>query len=108
MRHWLWLGAVAAAIAAASHAQVQRQLPAAGKIGLTGSPHPFPLVQIDDRVLRLAPGGLIFDQDNRTILHQSLPPAAHVLYLQDANGNIARIVVLRPEELAALQRADVR
>jgi hypothetical protein len=110
MRSWAWAGVLALAIAAtASHAQLQRQLPASGKLGeLIGRQHPFPLVQISNQILRLAPGGLIYDQDNRTILHGVLPEQANVWFVLDIRGEVARIYLLRPEELAQLERAGTR
>lgn len=92
-----------------SHAQLARPLPANGKLGqLVGQQHPFPLVQINNKVARLAPGGLIYDQNNRTILHGVLPAQADVLFVEDMNGHVARIYLLRPEELAQLERAAGR
>lgn len=91
------------------HAQIARQLPVNGKLGqLVAQQHPFPLVQINHQVLRLAPGGRIYDQHNRTILHAFLPEHAHVLFVQDVNGDIARLYLLLPEELAQLERAAGR
>ena len=104
MRRWIWTLALATAWAATSHAQLPRQLPANGKLGeLVGQQHPLPLVQINNQVVRLAPGGRIYDQHNRTILHSHLPQLAAVLFVQDMNGHVSRIYILRPEELAQLQ-----
>jgi len=101
-----WTLALAAAWVAASHAQLPRQLPAEGKLGeLVGQQQPFPLLQINNQVVRLAPGGRIYDQHNRTILHTFLPERATVLFVQDMNGNISHVYILRPEELGQLQRA---
>ena len=106
MQRWIWTLALAAAWVATGHAQLSRQLPADGKLGeLAGQQQPFPLLQIDNRVVRLAPGGLIFDQHNRTILYTFLPERATVLFVQDMNGDISRVYILRPEELELLQRA---
>jgi hypothetical protein len=104
MRRWIWTLALATACVATSHAQMPRQLPANGKLGeLVGQQHPLPLVQINDQVVRLAPGGRIYDQHNRTIPHSHLPQQAAVLFVQDMNGDVSRIYILRPEELAQLQ-----
>ena len=98
--------ALAFALAATGYAQLQRQFPANGKLGeLTGQQQPFPLLQIGDKVLRLAPGGRIIDENNRTILHVYLPKQAHVLYVEDMNGDVSRVYLLRPDELEQLQRA---
>jgi hypothetical protein len=88
------------------HAQIARQLPADGKLGeLVGQQQPLPLLQINNKLVRLAPGGRIYDQHNRTILHTSLPERATVLFIQDMNGDISRVYILRPEELEQLRRA---
>jgi len=106
MWRWAWAGVLALAIVTASHAQLPRPLPANGKLGeLVGRQQPYPLLQINNTILRLAPGGLIYDQHNRTILHNYLPEQAYVLFVQDRNGDVARIFILRPEELEQLQRA---
>jgi hypothetical protein len=105
MRRWIWTLALAAAWVTAGHAQFSRQLPAEGKLGqLVGQQQPFPLLQINKQVVRLAPGGRIYDQNNRTILHTLLPESATVLFVQDMNGDISHVYILRPEELVQLQR----
>jgi hypothetical protein len=106
MRRWIWTLALTVAWVATGHAQSSRQLPAAGKLGeLVGQQQPFPLLQINNQVVRLAPGGRIYDQHNRTILHTVLPERATVLFVQDMNGDISHVYILRPEELEQLQRA---
>ena len=101
--------ALSFALAAPGHAQVQRLLPANGQRGeLAGQQQAYPLVQINRKVLRLAPGGLIYDENNRTILHSYLPPNAAVLYVLDPRGEISRIIILTPEELARLEQAGHR
>jgi len=106
MRRWIWTLALATAWVATGHAQWSRQLPADGKLGeLVGQQQPFPLLQINNQLVRLAPGGRIYDQHNRTILHTLLPERAAVLFVQDMNGDISRVYILRPEELEQLQRA---
>lgn len=99
--------ALALAFAAASQAQLQRFLPAEGQYGeLSGQLGlPLPLVQIDEKVLRLAPGGRIYDQSNRMIVHGSLPDAAPVLFVQDLHGDIARLYLLLPGEIERLKPA---
>lgn len=109
MRRWIWTLALATAWVATGHAQLSRQLPADGKLGeLVGQQHPFPLLQINNQLLRLAPGGRIYDQNNRTILHGFLPEQAYVLFVQDINGDVAYIYILLPEELAQVERTRER
>ena len=105
MRKWVWILALAAAFTAPSHAQLPRQLPGNGKVGELISPQPFPLVQINNKILRLAPGGRIFNQQNLTIVHNDLPQQAYVYYVEDTNGEVSRLYLLRLEELESLQRA---
>ena len=104
MRRGFWILTLALLLAAASHAQTFRQLPANGKLGETGAQQPFPLVQIGDSILRLAPGGRIYDAHNRIILHGALPPEAAVLFAQDMNGDISRIYILRIDELEQIKQ----
>jgi hypothetical protein len=103
-----WVLALAALIAfiTAGYAQGIRKLPANGKLGeLVGQQQPFPMLQIGSGLMRLAPGGLIYDQNNRTMIHAMLPDRATVLYFQDPAGDVTRVYILRPEELELLQRA---
>ena len=103
MRKWLGALALAAIYAAMSHAQLPRTLPASGKLGeLVGRQQPLPLLQINDRIVRLAPGGRIYDQENRTIVHGALPERAYVLFVEDMNGDVALVYILRAEELERL------
>jgi len=102
----MWILALAAAVVTASHAQVFRQLPANGKLGeLTGGQQqPFPLLQIDNSVVRLAPGGRIYDVNNRIIMHGTLPPSATVLFVLDMNGQVSRVYILREDELQQIRQ----
>lgn len=83
-----------------AEAQVPRLLPGNGKLGHVGQPQQFPLVEIDRKVLRLAPGGVVVDQNNRYIVHSALPSNAEVLYVLDGRGDVSRIILLRANELA--------
>jgi len=105
MRRWAWIVALLAALAGTSHAQLIRALPPSGKLGEMVGQQPYPLVQINSKLLRLAPGGRIVDEQNRTIVHGSLPPQAIVWFVEDLNGNISLIYLRRPDELDRLQRA---
>ncbi len=106
MRRGAWILALVAAFAATSHAQLHRQFPANAKPGeMIGQQHLFPLIQINNKVLRLAPGGRVFDEHNRILLHPYLPKHAHVLFVEDLNGELSHVYLLRPDELGQLQRA---
>ena len=107
MGRWAFALVLALAIAAPLHAQVGRMLPANGKLGaLVGQQQPFPLVQIGSKVMRLSAGALIFDESNRTILHNALPERAQVLYVEGPGEEITRLYILRPEELELVKRRD--
>ncbi|HEX6004959.1 MAG TPA: hypothetical protein VFZ14_13290 [Burkholderiales bacterium] len=99
---------LAITLAAPVLAQVPRLLPANGKLGHLAGQQQYPLVQIDRKTLRLAPGGVIVDQNNRFIVHGALPAEAEVLYVLDNRGDISRIVMLTPSELTRLQAAQQR
>jgi hypothetical protein len=88
-----------------SVAQPIRQLPANGKRGITGNHLQLPQVMIGRTIFQLAPGGLIFDIHNRTILQGSLPVGADVWYQLNNDGQIQRIYILRPDEQSRLDQA---
>ncbi len=85
-------------MAGVAHAQV-RTLPANAKRVIVGQQqYSLPYVDLGGNVVRLAPGGVIYDQNNRTIVHGALPPGADVVYTLDMNGDVARIYILTPLE----------
>ena len=108
MRRYVAL-ALAITFATLTYAQAPGRLLPAGKLGeLTGAQLAFPQVKIGSEVLRLSAGALIFDQNNRTIVHASLPESASVLYVQAPGGEVSRIYILRPDELERLKRESKR
>ena len=109
MGRWAFAFLLAFALASSPHAQVGRLLPANGKLGeLAGQHQPFPLIQIGNKVMRLSAGALIYDTNNRTILHNALPERAQVLYVQGPADEIVRLYILRPEELEIVRRTRDR
>jgi hypothetical protein len=90
------------------HAQVMRTLPAAFERGRTAESQPLPHVKIGSRVLRLAPGAVIYDQHNRSIVHEHLPVGSEVAYTKDQSGTIQRIYILTDQELLRLAQAGKR
>ncbi len=108
MRTLIAVLTLAFTLTAPGFAQVQRLLPTNGKLGHIGQQHPSPLVEIDSKVLRVAPGGVIVDQNNRFIVHGALPANADVLYVLDSRGDVSRIILLTPTELARLEQAAKR
>ena len=105
MVKWIVALALVYTFATTAHAQPIRQLPANGKLGeLVGQQQAFPVVQIGGELLRLTAGGIIYDQNNRAIVHGVLPERASVLYVQETTGEISRIYILRPEELELVKQ----
>ena len=81
-----------------------RILPANGKRAtLTG--YSDRVVAFGREQRRLAPGAVIFDTNNRTILPNFLPQEADVLYTADNTGAILRIYLLTPQEKQRLDQA---
>ena len=102
-----WLPAVLGALLlAAGISQAQfRSLPANAKRATIGvDQYPLPYINIGGTRVKLAPGGVIYDQNNRTIVHNALPPGAEVAVVPDMNGDIGRIYVLTPQEQAQFGR----
>lgn len=105
MRRWAWILAWMVLFTGTGHAQLPRQFPADAKLGeMVGQQQLFPLVEIDKKVMRLAPGGRVIDANNRIILHAYLPQQAYVLYVTDMNGDLSRVFILRPDELEQIKR----
>jgi hypothetical protein len=62
------------------------------------------IVQIDKRVVRLAPGAQIRDPADRIVLPVSVPPGSAVRYTLDREGYLYRVWILSPQELAREKR----
>ena len=91
-------------MAAVAYAQL-RTLPDSVKRATVGEQqYPLPFIDLGGKRVKLAPGGVIYDQSNRTIVHNALPTGADIAYTIDLNGDIARIYVLTPFEKAQLDR----
>ena len=90
--------------AGVAHAQFRTLPPASKRVTVGQQKYPLPYVNFGDKPFKLAPGGVIYDQNNRFILHEALPPGADVIYTVDTNGDIARIYVLTPQEQALLPK----
>ena len=101
--HFVVLLGTSVLFATAGYAQL-RTLPANAKRATVGQPQVLPYVQLSGKVVKLAPGGVIYDQNNRTIVHGALPPGADVAITPDMNGDVARIYILTPLEQAQLSK----
>jgi hypothetical protein len=107
-KYWLLLVLTVTPSLSPVHAQLMRILPPAFERGETGAHQPLPLVRIGSRTLRLAPGAVIFDRENRSIVHEQLPVGVQVLYTKDQSGDIQRLYVLTEHELQRLSQAGRR
>ena len=86
-----------------AHAQF-RTLPQNAKFARVGDAQPLPLIRLDDKVVKLAPGGVIYDQNNRTVVQAALPAGARVAYVLDMSGDVGRIYILTAQEQAQADR----
>ena len=87
-------------LATLAHAQIRTLPPEAKRATVGQQQYPLPFVDLSGAKVKLAPGGIIFDQNNRTIVHDALPPGANVVFTTDMNGDIRRIYILTPQEQA--------
>ena len=88
----------------ASQAQV-RTLPANAKRITVGQQRfSMPYVDLGNKQVKLAPGAVIYDQQNRTIVQNALPPGADVVFTTDMQGDVARIYILTPAEQVQLNQ----
>ena len=98
------LVATAVAFVASGSAWSQlRTLPVKAKRA-TLQPSQYPFIVLGNQKLRLAPGALIFDTNNRTILPNFLPAQADVVFTTDQAGHVSRIYLLTPQESQQLDQ----
>jgi hypothetical protein len=98
------LAALLTAFAAAPAWSQLRTLPTNAKRAmLTG--HSDRVVTLSGERRRLAPGAIIFDTNNRTILPNFLPEQADVIFTTDTTGAVLRIYLLTPQEQKRLDQA---
>lgn len=100
--HKLLTMSMAVILLVAGVAQAQlRTVPANAKRATVGEQqYPLPYVDLGGTRFKLAPGGVIYNEHNRTIVHSALPPGAEVGYTLDMNGDVGRIYILTPLERA--------
>ena len=78
-----------------------RAMPANAKRATVGQQQfAMPYIDLNGNRVKLAPGGVIYDQNNRTLVHGALPLGVPVAYTLDMNGDVARIYILTPQEQA--------
>ncbi len=89
-----------AAIALASSAQAQlRTIPAEAKRATLSHVEGM-TVEIDGKRVQLAAGTQIRDGRNMIVVPAAVPPGVLIKYLPDAQGQVARIWILSPQEAA--------
>ena len=81
-----------------------RTLPQNAHFGRLGEPQQLPYLEINRKLVKLGPGGVIFDENNRSILHNALPANVRVAYTLDLQGDVSRIYILSAAEQAAHER----
>ena len=106
MRKLLLLFSLGLVIAVSADAYSQfRMLPADAKRASVGEQqYPVPFVDLGGKQVKLAPGAVIYDTNNRTLVHAALPQGADVVFTTDMHGDVARIYVLTPVEQAQLNQ----
>ncbi len=93
------LMAAGSIVAAEALAQL-RTLPQNAKFARIGDAQPLPFIQLNGNIVRLSPGSVIYDENNRSVVHGALPPGARVAFTLDLSGDIARIYILTAQEQA--------
>ena len=101
----LMLVTACAGVAGSAFAQL-RTLPQNAKFARVGDPQPLPFVQLDGNIVKLAPGGIIIDENNRSILQGALPSGVRVAYILDMGGDIGRIYILTAQEQAQVDSSQ--
>ena len=81
-----------------------RNLPAKGKRAVLNA-YQNPFVILGNEQLRLAPGVLIYDTNNRTIVPVALRVPADVFFTIDQSGAVSRIYLLTPQEIQTLEQS---
>lgn len=81
-----------------------RLLPQTARRGTLQGGQVMPLVTLNDKVVGLTPGAVIYDRNNRTLVHGSIPTQkVDVIYTVDLTGQVNRIYILNPDERARLE-----
>jgi len=84
--------------AGAAHAQF-RTIPADAKRGTMNHVQGM-TVEIDGKAVQLAAGAQIRDDRNMIVVPSAVRPGVLIKYLPDAQGQLARIWILSPQEAA--------
>lgn len=104
----LGLAIGSSAIAAAprpARAQIVRSFPESARLGRLEM-RVFPEAVLNDEPVRLAAGTRIHDADNRIVMPSMLSGTFDVLVERDLSGQVGRVWILTPGELAAAQARE--
>jgi hypothetical protein len=88
-----------------ARAQVVRPFPDSARLGRLEM-RVFPEAVLNDEPVRLAAGARIHDADNRIVMPSTLSGAFDVLVERDPSGQVGRVWILTPAELAAAQERE--
>ena len=69
-------------------------------------PVELPFINVDGQPAKLAPGAVVRDTGNRSILPVAMPARAQAMVLRDASGEVTHVILLTAEEIAALKAQD--
>ncbi len=92
------------AVSGSGFAQLRTLPPNAKRTTVGTQQLPMPYVALGNRQVRLAPGAVIYDQHNRTLVHSALPAGADIVFTTDLQGDVARIYILTPFEQSQLNQ----
>ncbi|MFO1300576.1 MAG: hypothetical protein U1F17_09365 [Burkholderiaceae bacterium] len=86
-------------------AQLPRSFPPAARLGRLEI-RVFPEATLNGEPMRLAAGARIYDQRNMIVMPASLSGSFDALVERDPVGNVGRVWILTPDELAAAQARE--
>ncbi|MBC8119087.1 MAG: hypothetical protein H7X75_05885 [Burkholderiaceae bacterium] len=87
----------AIALAALAGCSSSKQLSDGTMLG-TMTTQQVPLVMIDGKSYRLAPGARIVGANNSSVTPNQVPPNSNVRYRVDASGQITQVWILPPQQ----------
>lgn len=85
-------------------AGIIRTLPATSLVGDMMPPTAMNAVEIDGRMLAMAPGVQFRNEQNMIVLPTAIQQPVRVRYVTESTGAVWRVWVLTPAELAAAER----
>ncbi|MGH8619224.1 MAG: hypothetical protein ACREUW_16145 [Burkholderiales bacterium] len=80
-----------------------RLLPPTGRRGTLQGGMQMPFAKLNDHVVQLTPGAVIYDQHNRMIVHGQIPTNKMDVIYTVSMGQVSKIYILKPDERARLE-----